>query len=177
MRPFFRLFKQSIAQQIGQANLPFDIEEAQRGIVSTIDSIEYAGTQPEHIRTLRAWIRAFESTGEAIYVGVYTVVRHDDIGYISVGFPLPESNFTATLLPYNDRGSGLKLTTRNTGVAFTGHYVSDIDNDTGALTTLELPTFNEEIEVYMQDSALKTDHSFFLGNFRFLTLRYAIQRP
>ena len=44
-------------------------------------------------------------------------------------------------------------------------------------TTLELPTFNEEIEVYVQDGQLKTDHSFFLGEFRFLTLRYDIRRP
>jgi hypothetical protein len=175
MQPFFGLFKAYIAQRIGQANLPFDIEEAQRGVVSYIDSIDLDGEQPEHIRTLRGWIRAFETTGEAIYVGVYTVVRHHDVGYISVGFPLPEGNFSATLLPYNHRGDGLLLTTRDTDDSFTGHYISDIDNDTGALTTLKLPTFHEEIEVYLQDGHLRTDHRFYLGDFRFLTLYYSIE--
>src|SRR5690606_31122 len=116
MRPIYRLYKQNLAQTIGQANLPFDIEEAQRGVVSYIDSIDYV--TPEQVHTVRGWIRACEATGEAIYVGIYTVVRHEDIGYVSVGFPLPESNFSATLLPYNHNGSGLLLKTQGTGLSF-----------------------------------------------------------
>jgi hypothetical protein len=174
MKPIYRLYKQNLAQVIGQANLPFDIEEAQRGVVSYIDSIDYSGDTPEHVRTVRAWIRAFEATGEAIYVGVYTVVRHEDIGYVSVGFPLLESNFSATLLPYN-HGDGLLLKTQRTGFSFPGHYLSDIDNDTGALTIFKLPTFGEEIEVYIKDGHLKTDHRFYLGGFKFLTLYYSIE--
>ncbi len=67
-------------------------------MVSYIDSIDYENEDGEadHISTLRGWIRAYEDSGEAIYVGVYTVVRHGDAGYVSVGFPLPEANFTAT---------------------------------------------------------------------------------
>ncbi|MBZ0301495.1 MAG: complement resistance protein TraT [Anaerolineae bacterium] len=174
MKPFYRLFKQSIAQQIGQANLPFDIEEAQRGVVSYIDTIDYAASPDDPIRTLRGWIRAFEATGEAIYVGIYTVVRHEDVGYVSVGFPLPESNFTATLLPYHV-DHGLLLKTHHTGLSFPGHYISDIDNDTGALTIFKLPTLGEEIEVYLQGDQLKTDHRFYLGGFKFLTLYYSIE--
>jgi hypothetical protein len=172
MRPIYRLYKQNLAQTIGQANLPFDIEEAQRGVVSYIDSIDYV--TPEQVHTVRGWIRAFEATGEAIYVGIYTVVRHEDIGYVSVGFPLPESNFSATLLPYNHNGSGLLLKTQGTGLSFPGHYLSDIDNDTGALTVFKMPTFGEEIEVYVQDGQIKTDHRFYLGGFKFLTLFYSI---
>lgn len=174
MKPVYRLYKQNLAQTIGQANLPFDIEEAQRGVVSYIDSIVYAGDTPDHVRTVRGWIRAFEATGEAIYVGVYTVVRHDDVGYVSVGFPLPEGNFSATLLPYNHR-DGLLLRTQGTGLSFPGHYLSDIDNDTGALTIFKLPTFGEEIDVYIKDGQIRTDHRFYLGGFRFLTLYYHIE--
>lgn len=172
MKPVYRWYKQNLAQVIGQANLPFDIEEAQRGVVSYIDSVEYA--EPDQARTVRGWIRAFETTGEAIYVGIYTTVRHEDVGYVSVGFPLPESNFSATLLPYNN-GNGLLLKTQGTGLKFPGHYLSDIDNDTGALTSFKLPTFGEEIDVYIKDGQLKTDHRFYLGGFRFLTLYYHIE--
>jgi hypothetical protein len=193
MRPFFWLFKNSVASKIGQANLPFNTEEAQRGVVSYIDTIEYDGAIDDggpagHIRTIRGWIRAYEGAidddgamndgggGEAIYVGIYTVVRHDDAGFVSVGFPLPEANFTATLLPYNNRESDFLLTTRDTDSAFPGHYLSDIDNEDGSLTILKLPTMGEEIDVFVEDGRLKTDHSFYFGGYRFLTLHYSMQR-
>ncbi len=101
MKPIFWFYKSLIARPMGQANLPFNQEEAQRGVVSYIDTIDF---QCNDIIDLRGWVRAFEETGEAIYVGIYTTFRHEDRGYVSVGFPLPDSNFTATLLPYNKDG-------------------------------------------------------------------------
>ena len=160
-----------MARQIGQANLPFNQEEALRGVVSYIDTIDF---QCNDIIDLRGWVRAFEATGEAIYVGVYTTFRHEDVGYVSVGFPLPESNFTATLLPHNIRESNFLLKSRNTGQPYPGHYLST--NEDGKLTVLALPSFNEEIEVYLEDGQLKTDHRFYLGGQNFLTLYYSIKR-
>ena len=32
-------------------------------------------------------------------VGIYTTYTHRGCGYVSVGFPVPEGSFTATLLP------------------------------------------------------------------------------
>jgi hypothetical protein len=177
VKPFFWIFKTFIASKIGQANLPFNTEEAHRGMVSYIDSIDYERTDGEAdpIKTLRGWIRAYEDSGEAIYVGVYTVVRQGDTGYVSVGFPLPEANFTATLLPYNISGRGLMLKTHGTGTRFTGHYLSDVEEE-GTLTILKLPTMGEEIEVYVKDGELRTDHRFYLGDSRFLTLYYRMER-
>ena len=177
VRPFFWFFKSFIAQKIGQANLPFNTKEAHRGMVSYIDTIDYVGeAEDDHIETLRGWIRAYEDSGEAIYVGIYTVVRHDGAGYVSVGFPLPEANFTATLKPFNNRGDGLLLKTHDTGSKFTGHYLTDIDDEDGSLTILKLPTMGEEIDVYVQAGQLRTDHRFYLGQNRFLTLIYSIER-
>lgn len=177
IKPFFWVFKNFIASQIGQANLPFNMEEAQRGVVSYIDTIDYeaAGGASDAIQTLRTWIRAYEDSGEAIYVGVYTVVRYEGFGYVSVGFPLPEANFTATLMPFNHRRDGLLLKTAETGSTFPGHYLSDID-DSGRLTTIALHSLDEEIHVYFADNRLQTEHKFFLSGFRFLTLRYAIEK-
>ncbi len=171
MKPVFWLYKNMVARQIGQANLPFNQEEAQRGVVSYIDTIAF---QCNDIIDLRGWVRAFEATGEAIYVGIYTTFRHEEIGYVSVGFPLPESNFTATLLPYNHNRNHFLLTTRNTGLNYPGHYLST--NEDGELTVLALPSFNEEIEVYLVDGHLRTDHRFYLGDQLFLTLLYTIER-
>lgn len=178
IKPFFWFFKTFIAQRIGQADLPFNTEEAQRGMVSYVDTIEYESEdgQSDHIETLRGWVRAYEDSGDAIYVGIYTVVRQDDIGYVSVGFPLPEANFTATLMPFNNRETGLLLKTQNTGSTFTGHYLTDIDNDDSSLTILKLTTMGEEIDVFVREGHLKTEHRFYFGQYRFLTLHYTIER-
>ena len=182
IRPFFWFFKTFIAQNMGQANLPFNTKEAQRGMVSYVDTIDYGPEDSvgrdsaDHIETLRGWIRAYEDSGEAIYVGIYTVVRHDGVGFVSVGFPLPEANFTATLKPFNNRGNGLLLKTQDTGSTFTGHYLTDIDNEDGSLTILELSAMGEEIDVFVDNGELKTEHHFYFGEYRFLTLYYTMER-
>jgi uncharacterized membrane protein len=171
MLPLYWLFKRYLAQPIGQANLPFDVAEAQRGIVSYIDTIDFEG---DDLIDVRGWVRVFEESGEAIYVGVYTTFRHEDIGYVSVGFPLPASNFTATLLPHNHDGGGFLLKSHGTRLPFPGHYVSVIEGD--ELTVFKLPTFGEEIEVYVRNGRLRTDHRFYLSGLDFLTLYYTIER-
>jgi hypothetical protein len=173
MLPLFWLFKRGLAQRVGQANLPFDVEEAQRGVVSYIDTIDF---DCDDVIDLRGWVRAFEETGEAIYVGVYTTFRDDEVGYVSVGFPFPGGNFTATLLPYNHDERELILKTRDTRRRYPGHYLSTIDAETGELTVLQIPNFDEEIHVYVQGGHLRTDHRFYLSGLNFLTLYYTMQR-
>ena len=178
-QPFFLAFKRGIASRIGQANLPFDIAEAQAGVISYIDTIDFTA---DGIVDLRGWVRAYEASGDAIYVGVYTTFRHDDIGFVSVGFPLPRANFTATLRPYNLGVGGFLLRSHDTGHAYPGHYLTAIED--GALTVLKVPSFAEEIEVFVADgelhsgfrAALRTEHRFFVSGFNFLTLHYTIER-
>lgn len=171
IKPLFWLFKRYFAQPIGQANLPFNMQESQRGVVSYIDSI---GFTCDDIIDLRGWVRAFEASGEAIYVGVYTTFQHQGVGYVSVGFPLPDSNFTATLLPSNFKDGGLLLSTRNTNLPFPGHYLTASEN--GKLTVLKLPNFHEQIEVYVQQGDLRTEHRFYLAGINFLTLFYTMEK-
>src|SRR5262249_42486751 len=40
-RPIFWLFRKLFAEQIGQVNLPFDVREAQQGVVSNIDTLDF----------------------------------------------------------------------------------------------------------------------------------------
>jgi uncharacterized membrane protein len=170
-KPLFWIFKRYIAQPIGQANLPFNTEEAQQGVVSYIDTIDF---KCDEIIDLRGWVRAFEQTGEAIYVGIYTTFQHQGVGYVSVGFPLPDSNFTATLLPKNHQDGNFILTSRNTGYPYPGHYLTASENEN--LTVMRLPTFNEEIEVLVKNEQLRTEHRFYLAGLNFLTLHYTMVR-
>jgi hypothetical protein len=172
MKPGYEIFKRLVAQPLGQAAIPSNIEEAQRGMVSTIDTIDLDDDDEIDIR---GWIRTFADSGKPIYVGIYTSFRHDDRGYVSVGFPIPSANFTATLEPRNAGEHDLLLTSRSE-LAFPGHYLSSVDSERDALTVLKLLSFQEEIFVFVAGGELKTDHSFYLAGQRFLTLRYEIER-
>jgi hypothetical protein len=172
MKPGYELFKLLVAQPLGQAAIPSNIEEAQRGMVSTIDTIAMEGSEEIDIR---GWIRTFADSGKPIYVGIYTSFRDEDRGYVSVGFPIPSANFTATLLPRNAGEHDFLLTSR-TELAYPGHYLSSVDSERDALTVLKLLYFQEQIFVYVTDGELRTDHSFSLAGQRFLTLHYEIER-
>jgi hypothetical protein len=172
MKPGYGLFKLLVAQPLGQAAIPSNIEEAQRGMVSTIDTIAVDGSEEIEIR---GWIRTFADSGKPIYVGIYTSFRDEERGYVSVGFPIPSANFTATLLPRNAGEHDLVLTSR-TELAYPGHYLSSVDSERDALTVLKLLYFQELIFVYVADGELKTEHSFYLAGQRFLTLHYEIER-
>jgi hypothetical protein len=172
MKPGYEIFKRLVAEPLGQAAIPSNIEEAQRGMVSTIDTIDLDDDEEIDIR---GWIRTFADSGKPIYVGIYTSFRHEDRGYVSVGFPIPSANFTATLEPRNADEHDLLLTSRSR-LAFPGHYLSSIDSERDALTVLKLLFFQEQIHVYVSGGELKTDHSFYLAGQRFLTLRYEIER-
>jgi hypothetical protein len=178
MKPAYEVFKRVVAEPLGQAAIPSNIEEAQRGMVSTIDTIDL---DDDEIVDIRGWIRTFADSGRPIYVGIYTTFRHDDRGYVSVGFPIPSANFTATLLPRNaadsegEGDSGLLLTSK-TGLPFPGHYLSSVDAERDALTVLKLLAFEEQIHVHVDAGQLRTEHSFALAGRRFLTLHYEIER-
>jgi hypothetical protein len=171
MRPAYLLYRTIIAKPLGQANAPFDVDEVQEGVVSWIDAIDMDHSGEVDFR---AWVRAYEKTMEPLYVGIYTVLRQQDTGYVSVGFPLPAANFTATLLPYANRGNGLLLKSR-TDLSFPGHYLSAIDEAQDELSVIKLRSFDEEIDVYVEDDGLKTDHRFYLWGIEFMTLYYGIE--
>ena len=172
MKPGYELFKLLVAQPLGQATIPSNIEEAQRGMISTIDTIALDGNEEIDIR---GWIRTYADSGKPIYVGIYTTFRHEDRGYVSVGFPIPSANFTATLLPENAGKHDFVLTSRSE-LPFPGHYLSSVDSERDALTVIKLLYFQERIFVYVDEGELRTAHSFSLAGQRFLTLHYEIER-
>src|SRR3954471_24850316 len=124
MKPGYGLFKRLVAEPLGQAAIPSNIEEAQRGMVSTIDTIDLDGDQEIDIR---GWIRTFADSGKPIYVGIYTTFRHAGRGYVSVGFPIPSANFTATLEPRNAGEHDLLLTS-DSKLAYPGPHPSPGDH-------------------------------------------------
>jgi hypothetical protein len=101
--------------------------------------------------------------------------RHSGRGYVSAGFPLPQANFTATLLPRARPGGGLVLTSRG-DLAQPGHYLAHTDPATGQLTVLAVHGFAEQLDVHVQDGELRAEHAFSVFGLPFLILHYRMHR-
>ncbi|KAB2343660.1 hypothetical protein [Actinomadura rudentiformis] len=172
VRPGYLLYRTFLARPLGQANVPMNQRDVQRGMRSRIDTII---PDQSDVVTVRGWIRSFADTDEPIYVGIYTTYRHGDRGYVSVGFPLPQASFTATLVPQARPGGGLVLTSQS-DLDQPGHYLTYIDADTRELTTLAVHGFAERLDVYVQDGELRAEHAFSVFSIPFLVLRYRMIR-
>lgn len=169
--PGYLLYRTVVARPLGQANVPMNQREAQRGVHSRIDTV----ADPDGTVRFRGWIRSYQDTGEPIYVGIYTTYRHDGRGYVSVGFPLPQASFTATLAPSAFGTGGLALDSRSPhGQA--GHYLAIVDPATDDVTALAIHGFSERLEVVVTDGELTAVHHFWVFGLPFLTLHYAIRR-
>jgi hypothetical protein len=172
VRPGYLAYATLVARRLGQANVPMNQRQAQRGVISRIDTISLDRGE---VIDVRGWIRSYADGGEPIYVGIYTTYRHEGRGYVSVGFPLPGGNFTATLAPRQRDDGGLTLTSRS-DLPHPGHYLSVVDPDTGELTTLDVPGFSERLDVWVDDGHLVAEHAFWLFGLPFLVLRYRMHR-
>jgi hypothetical protein len=172
VRPGYLLYRTLVARPLGQASVPMNQRETLRGIRSRIDTIVSAR---DGVVDVRGWIRSFADNDEPIYVGIYTTYRHAGRGYVSVGFPLPQASFTATLVPLARPGGGLVLTSRS-NLDQPGHYLTYIDPDTRQMTALAVHGFAEQLDVYVQDDELRAEHAFWVFGFPFLVLHYGLHR-
>jgi hypothetical protein len=169
VRPGYLLYRTLVARPLGQASMPMNQREAQRGIRSRIDTV----TGVDGVVSVRGWIRSFADDDEPIMLGIYTTYTHGDTGYVSVGFPVPQGSFTATLLPRSRPDGGVTLTSRvHDGQA--GHYLTYVDTSADELTALAVHGFAEELDVYVDNGALRAEHTFWVFGFPFLTLHYRI---
>ena len=171
VRPGYLLYRTLVARPLGQANVPMSQREVQRGVRSRIDTI----TGADGAVAVRGWIRSLADTDEPIYVGIYTTYRHGDRGYVSVGFPLPQASFTATLVPSAREGGGLVLDSRSE-LDQPGHYLTYIDPQTAELTTAAVRGFAERLDVHADDGVLRAEHAFWVFGIPFLVLRYRMHR-
>jgi hypothetical protein len=171
VRPGYLIYRALVARPLGQANVPMNQREALRGVRSRIDTIDVDGDgEPD----VRGWIRSFADTDEPIYVGIYTTYRHGGRGYVSVGFPVPQGSFTATLVPRARPGGGLRLTSRSE-LEHPGHYLTYVDPESRQLTSLAVHGFAEELDVYVDDGDVRAEHAFWVFGFPFLVLEYRIR--
>ena len=171
VRPGYLLYRSFVARPLGQASVPMNQKETQRGIRSRIDTIGDA----DGAISVRGWILSFADTDEPIYVGIYTTYMREGRGYVSVGFPLPQASFTATLEPRSRAGGGLTLTSRS-DLDQPGHYLTYVDPHSRKLTALAVHGFAEQLDVFVEGGVLRAEHAFWIFGLPFLVLYYRIHR-
>ena len=172
VRPGYLAYRAALARPLGQANVPMNTREAQRGVHSRIDTIDL--DLGDDVLDVRGWIRTYADTEDPIYVVIYTSYRRGGQGYVSVGFPLPQASFTATLTPSNRPDGGLRLSSRS-GLPEPGHYLTYVEPGTRNLTAVAVKGFAEELDVWAEDDELRAAQRFWLFGLPFLTLHYRIR--
>ena len=90
-RPFGWLMNVLFSRRLQQLNLPISPMEPSRGITS--DIVQLCDGETEEVRTT-AWLRQFNVTGDAIYVGLYSTETppHTPGPCVKVVFPLPNGS-------------------------------------------------------------------------------------
>ena len=68
------------------------------------------------------------------------------------------------------------LTSRGDRAGHAGHYLTYVDPETRALTSLAVHGFAEQLEVFVDESGLVAEHSFRVFDLPFLVLHYRITR-
>lgn len=187
-KPGFRLLSRlykRISTRVGQMNLPLVPESDEGRIDSKIVPLDDAQDGRANVR---AWIRTYESTGEAVYVAAYAAHRYGEHTYMNIAFPLPGGNLTSILRLHllDDKRSRV-------GLALTSLRRVDAFGDEGVYfatrwLTVRLP-INETISVWAangdeaetrfsrpapEHTTAVAQHEMWLFGKAFLTLYYFI---
>jgi hypothetical protein len=187
-KPGFRMLSRiykPISRRIGQMNFPLQSESDEDLIASSIVPLDDRLDGREGVR---AWIRTYEKTGEAVYAAAYATHTHAGHTYMNIAFPLPGGNLTSILRlqasQENAINTMLLLTTLRTGnkIGDEGIYFATRN------LSIRLP-MNETISVWAADAdeagerfrlaaprntTVIARHDMWLFGLAFLTLYYFI---
>lgn len=174
-RPFGWLMNALFSRRLQQLNLPISPMEPSRGITS--DIIQLCDRQTGEVRTT-GWLRRFNVSGDAIYVGLYSTGQpHSAPGpCVQVVFPLPGGSANVYLRPVVNEDGSLHLFSQGEKFGDPGFYlISRRDDD--HVWARYIHAMKESIHVYVDNRGdLRTDHIFRLWGMWFLKLHYSITR-
>ena len=171
VRPGYLLYRTLVARPLGQASIPMNQREAQRGILSRIDTV----TGVDGVVSVRGWFGRSPMTTSRSCSGSTP--------------PTPTATLATSASDSPSRGAAspqhccrghaptgdLLLTSRaHDGQA--GHYLTYIDTAADELTALAVHGFEKQLDVHVGNGWLRAEHTFWIFGFPFLTLHYRITR-
>ena len=174
MKPVYAIFKRLVAQPLGQAADPMNIEEAQRGMVSTIDTIDL---DDDEVIDVRGSIRTFADSGKPIYVGIYTSFRHDGPRLRQRRLPDPQRQLHRHARAPPRRRARPASDVALPSSRYPAATYDSVDSERDALTVLKLLYFEEQIYVYVAEAARLQDRAQFLPSPASVSSRSTTRSP
>lgn len=161
------------SRRIEQLNVPIKDLEGASGLTSEIIQLRDAETNDVK-RTI--WFRAFQSTGQVVYSGVYeTCAIPSGKTCIKAIFPLPNGNATVILSPKIGKNGELILDSSGRKMGDSGFYFLLTDSK-GQLWAKFIRSFKDKLVVRSVTDSLMATQTLTLWNLQVLQFVYEIKK-
>lgn len=175
--PFFKIFglllRIIFSKRIEQLNVPIRSIENSETLTSEIIHLKDQKTN-EVKRTI--WLRAFLTTGQVVYSGVYeTCVIPSGKTCIKAIFPLPNGSATVILTPKVGNNGELILESAGNRIGDSGFYFLLKDSE-GQLWTKYIKSFKDKLVVRSDNEIITATQTLTLWNLRVLKFEYEIKK-
>ena len=175
--PFFKgfgiLLRVIFSKRIEQLNVPIKSVEDSNALTSEIIQLLDSRTN-EVKRTI--WFRAFKSTGQVVYSGVYeTCTIPSGKTCIKAVFPLPNGNATVILAPSVGKNGELILESSGKQIGDSGFYFL-LKDSKGQLWTKFIKSFKDNLVVRSENERITATQTLTLWNLRVLQFEYEIKK-
>lgn len=172
-KPFGWLLNVIFSRRLQQMNMPISPMDTSKGMTSQV--VPLTGGDGRHLGT--GWLRKLISTGEIIYVGVYSHCMPTKFKgeCIKVIFPLPNGSATVVMKPEARPDGSLMLASIGSGFGDAGFYL--IVRKKGPKAWIKyVKSLKETIHVYIDNGELRADHILKLFGATFLRLHYRMRK-
>ena len=172
-KPFGWLLNVIFSRRLQQMNMPMSALDTSKGMTSEV--VPLTDGHGKHLGT--GWLRKLISTGEIIYVGVYSHCKPTKFAgeCIKVIFPLPNGSATVVMKPDARPDGSLMLASVGNGFGDAGFYL--IVRKKGSEAWIKyVKGLKETIHVYIDNKELRADHILKLFGATFLRLHYRMRR-
>ena len=161
------------SKRIEQLNVPIQNLEDSSGLTSEIIQLLDSNTNKVK-RTI--WLRAFKSTGQVVYSGVYeTCTIPSGRTCIKAIFPLPNGNATVILTPKIGEKGELILDSAGKKIGDSGFYFL-LKDSKGQLWTKFIKSFKDKLVVRSVNDRITATQTLTLWRLRVLKFEYEIKK-
>lgn len=175
--PIFKVFgvlvKLIFSNRIEQLNVPIHNLEDASGLTNEIIKLLNSKTN-EVKRTI--WLRAFKSTGQVVYSGVYEICSlPNKQSCIKAIFPLPNGNATVILSPSIGNKGELILDSSGQKIGDSGFYFL-LKDSKGQLWTKFIKSFKDKLVVSSEKEKITATQTLTLWNLKVVEFKYEIKK-
>lgn len=171
-KPFGLLLRLIFSRRIRQLNIPIRRKASSDKLTSEIIKMKDAKSDQVK-RTI--WFRAFETSGEVVYSGVYeTCDTPSGQTCIKAIFPLPHGNATVILRPSVGEKGELILDSSGRQIGDSGFYFL-LQDSKGQIWTKFIRSFKDKLVVEEKNGQISAIQTLTLWNIRVLTFGYEIR--